>query len=769
VLHRRLRPLVALALCVLAVACGQEAPAPPPPPPPGTPAAKAPPAATPPVKTAAAAPEAPAEAPGALYDFLANRPVATVHRGGALVIEAGTPDVLKYVDGGWKSSVLPGQKDGSRGVAAVIGVAGTLRFPLDRDAGGPWAQGGDLKAIVTLKALAQPGRCTAFLNEEKLGDVRLENPDYGTYTITLPQALLKPGENALRLHFRGAVDYAGGKRASALIERVVIAPAALAQAPAPAPLAATVSVGGQPRRALAAAGASRLSYYLEIPPKVSLTFAYGAPQGASDLLVRIAEEGKAAGDAWKGAASGSWQQASVDLGVYAGKTVRLDFVTSAAAAWAAPRLNSTVAATAGAKPKAKHVIVWMIDTLRADKLTAYNPATRVKTPNITEWAKGAVRVEWPMVPGTWSLPSHASLLTGLEPPVHGAVSPKTKLQDSVTMIGEQFKKAGYTTAMFSANGYVSDHWGFKQGWDAYRNVIRESLPNTADYLWKITRPWVEQHKNEKMFVYIATVDPHVIYNPQPQFAKTYFNKPYSGPIVPVKTGLQMEAIKTGRMKLNATDKAYLEALHDAEITQNDFYFGQFLADLKQMGILDESIIVVVADHGDEFFEHGSAGHGHSTHQELVWVPLMFAGPGLPKGKVVDVDADIIDAYSTMLDLAGVPVNPEAQGESLVPLLVGDGPIMPRAAFSWMGENPYVNKGMKIGRWKLINWGSGRVELYDVPRDQKELVDVAEKNPLAVRLCRNVFAYGQAYEKEWHKTKWGAPGALKPAFADAIGM
>jgi arylsulfatase A-like enzyme len=323
--------------------------------------------------------------------------------------------------------------------------------------------------------------------------------------------------------------------------------------------------------------------------------------------------------------------------------------------------------------------------------------------------------------------------------------------------------------MFSANGYVSDNWGFKQGWDHYRNVIRESLPNHAEYLWKLTKPWVEQHKSERMFVYIATVDPHVIYNPRPEFAKTYFKEPYHGPIVPVKTGLQMEGIKTGRMKLNDTDKRYLEALHDAEITQNDHYFGQFLADLKAMGILDETMIVVVSDHGDEFFEHGSAGHGHSTHQELVWVPLMFAGPGLPKGKVVPVDADIIDAYSTMLELGGVAPNPEAQGASLVPLLTGEGAIMPRAAFSWMGEIPYVHKGMKIGRWKFINWGSGRVELYDVPRDRRELTDVAEKSPLAVRLCRNVFAVGQAYEKDWKKTKWGTPGALKAAFADEIGM
>jgi hypothetical protein len=763
--------VVALALLGLA-ACGKEPAAPPPPAPPPAPgkAAPAKAAAAEPVKVASAGvtPAAPAaEDAAGLYDFLANRPVANVHRDGALVIEAGTPDVLKYVDGGWKSSFLPGQKDGGRGVAVVIGVAGTLRFPLDRDPGGPWAAGGDLKAHVTLKALAQPGRCTAFLNEQKLGDVQMENADYGTYVITLPQAVLKAGENALRLHFRGAVDYANGKRAAALVERIVIAPAGLAALPAPAPLAGTA--GADARRALVAKGASRLSYYLEIPPKVSLAFAYAATGGPSELDVRIAEEGKAAAAAWHGTGAAAWQQASVDLGAYAGKTVRLDLATTGPAAWAAPRLVAATPATAGAKPKPKHVLVWMIDTLRADKLTAYNPQTRVKTPNLTEWAKSAVRVEWPMVPGTWSMPSHASLLTGLQPPTHGAVSPKRKLPESATMIGEQLKKHGFTTAMFSANGYVSDNWGFKQGWDHYRNVIRESLPNTADYLWKITKPWVEQHKNERLFVYIATVDPHVIYNPKPEFAKLYFKGPYSGPIVPVKTGLQMEGIKTGRMKLNATDKAYLEALHDAEITQNDHYFGQFIADLKAMGIYDDTVIVVVSDHGDEFFEHGSAGHGHSTHQELVWVPLMFGGPGLPKGKVVDVDADIIDAYSTMIDLAGAPVNPEAQGESLVPLLVGDGPVMPRAAFSWMGEVPYVHKGMKIGRWKFINWGSGRTELYDVPRDKRELTDVSEKSPLAVRLCRNVFAYGQAYEKLWHKVKWGSPGALKPAFAGEIGM
>ena len=142
----------------------------------------------------------------------------------------------------------------------------------------------------------------------------------------------------------------------------------------------------------------------------------------------------------------------------------------------------------------------MVDTFRADKMHVYNPKTRVQTPNYDAFAADATRFEWAQVPGTWSLPSHASLLTGVYPSVHKAVAHEARLSKDVPFIAEEMKKAGFETAMFSSNGYVSGKWGFERGWDAYRNFIRENLPNSADYIWKIAKPWVLGNMRKPEFV-----------------------------------------------------------------------------------------------------------------------------------------------------------------------------------------------------------------------------------------------------------------------------
>ncbi len=129
----------------------------------------------------------------------------------------------------------------------------------------------------------------------------------------------------------------------------------------------------------------------------------------------------------------------------------------------------------------------MVDTFRADKMHGYNSKTRVLTPNYDAFAADATRFAWATVQGTWSLPSHASLLTGVYPTVHKATAHESKLSPTVPFVAEELKHDGYKTGMFSSNGYISSKWGFDRGWDVDRNFIRESLPNSADYLWKTAK------------------------------------------------------------------------------------------------------------------------------------------------------------------------------------------------------------------------------------------------------------------------------------------
>jgi len=346
------------------------------------------------------------------------------------------------------------------------------------------------------------------------------------------------------------------------------------------------------------------------------------------------------------------------------------------------------------------------------------------------------------------------------PPLHKAVSAESKLSKDVAFIAEDLKKKGFKTAIFSSNGYVSSKWGFDRGWDQYRNFIRENLPNGADYLWKQAKTWVLANKKKPEFAYLATVDPHVAYTPRAEFLKKYWNKPYTGPLKPAKTGVQLGAIGAGKLKINDNDKAYLEALHDAEITQSDNSFATFLADLKTADLLDRSVVVVVSDHGDEFGEHGRFGHGQSVYQELTHVPLIIRAPGhMPTGKVVHADVEIMDLYATLLELAGVTPGEKIQGTSLVPLAWDETGLAPRSALTIDGQ---LARGLKEERYRLVA-ASGRLELYDELEDPREQKDVAASRPIALRQMRGVLGLIHAFETRWSKSRWGTAANVSPGF------
>jgi arylsulfatase A-like enzyme len=419
-------------------------------------------------------------------------------------------------------------------------------------------------------------------------------------------------------------------------------------------------------------------------------------------------------------------------------------------------------------PKFDHIYVWMVDTLRADKVHAFNPKTRVQTPNYDAFAADATRFAWAQVPGTWSLPSHASLLTGVYPTVHKATAHEARLSKDVPFVAEEMKKAGYRTGLFSSNGYVSSKWGFDRGWDINRNFIRESLPNGAEYLWKTAKAWILPNikAGKPEFVYLATVEPHVIYNPKKEMLAKYWDKPYTGPIKPALSGIQLGSIKAGKLKVNETDKAYLEALHDAEITGSDAAFKTFIDDLKAAGVYDKSAVIVVSDHGDQFYEHGSVGHGDTVYQELTHVPLIIRAPGLlPKGAVIEADVEIADVYATMLALAGIKPGPNVQGSSLVPLALDELAASPRAALTVDGQ---VARGLKVQRYRLVHYGPGRIELYDEMEDRREQKNIATERPIALRQMRGVLGVLYGYETKWNKARWGTAANVTGDFVTNAG-
>jgi choline-sulfatase len=664
---------------------------------------------------AAAAAPRPAPRGRTVYDFSANRVSAHVFRDGELLIDCGTPAFMKYALGGWRSGWATGRHDDGRSVAFTLGVAASVQVPVDGDAGGPGV--GDVRLRATLRPVPARQRVSVFVNDKPAGNVDLVP---GWQDLDLP-VTLRAGENSVRFYFRAAGDSPAGRSAAAF-EKISIAP----RSPKPG---------------------WRASFYVQVPTGVTLWTAPG-------FRVQAARGREAA-------------RPLGDVGTLAGEAARLDFLSDGTHPLQAHLVAPGPAAVAPPRPPARRIFVWMIDTLRPDHVGCYNPKTPVRTPSLDAFAKKGVRFEHATAQGNWSLPSHASLLSGVYPSVHGAYTEQTRVPDSIELAGEIFGKQGFTTATFLSNGYVSDRWGFAQGWDHYRNFVRESRPSDAKALWTEALAWIRQRKlDERLFVYLGTIDPHVIYNPPADYLAMYDAGPYTGMVKPAMTAILLGRIKTGKATLSDRDKRRLESLYDGEITYNDYWFGRMQEDLGALHMLDDAVIVVVSDHGDEFYDHGSVGHGHTVYQELVASPLLLAGCGLPAGREVEADVETLDVLPTLLDLAGLPAAPTVQGESLLPLVDEPGPQAARPAFSTHGG---VLRGMKIGRYKMVTSGPEQTRLFDLFTDPGEQRDVSYEQPLALRHARDVFSLHVGYETRWKKSRWGVASNLRPEFATDVGF
>jgi arylsulfatase A-like enzyme len=708
------------------------------------------------------------------YDLIENRVHVLRHHAGRLVIEAGQPEFLKFVDGGWKTWWILAKKDGEKSAAFVSQRQGVFFIPVDSDGdglGGPDQAGLTLR--LTMRAVAPKQRVSVFVNEKMLTSLDVAQT-WETYTVTVPAIALRPGENQFRLNFRASAPIAGGKTSAAAVARIAIGPltdtdtdtdTGAGPAPSAEPLHGQVSLQGELRNAFTALNPGRLSFYVQVPENARLSLGYGSAHPRGTALVRVARDGAPAATLFQGPAASNWTDQSWDLGPFANQAVRIDLVSrGGGVAWATPRIvvkDASPRLPAPSRRTFNHIFVWMVDTLRADKLLSYNPKSVVETPNYDAFAKDATRFAWAHVPGTWSLPSHASILTGVYPTVHGAVAHEARLSGNVSFIAEVLKKAGYRTGLFSSNGYVSDKWGFGRGWDINRNFIRESLPNKAPYLWTTAKKWIFADTAKPLFTYLATIEPHVAYNPDKKYLTKYWDKPYRGPLDPPRTGLQLGAIASGKLRIDDTDKAYLEALYNAEITESDAAFGVFLADLRAAGLYDSSAIVIISDHGDEFWDHGRVGHAQSVHQELVHVPLIIRAPGLlPEGHVVQADVEAMDLFPTLLELAGAPLPTGVQGSSLIPLVHDELRHSPRVALS---QNGSVTRGIKVARYRFIHAGAERLELYDELNDPREQTNLAADRPIAMRHMRNVFGLLVSLESQWNKRVWGTSANVTEAF------
>ncbi len=377
-----------------------------------------------------------------------------------------------------------------------------------------------------------------------------------------------------------------------------------------------------------------------------------------------------------------------------------------------------------------NVIVFLSDTLRWDKINFYKPSGNpIITPNFDALAQNGTVFRNAISQGNWSKPSQAGIMTGRYPWEINMMKAESKPTADTVMIVDAIERhrKEVVTGSFSSNGYVSSRFGFGQAWDYSRNMIREQLPNRTEYLLKAMFPvWERKNIWEKpFFVWLGTIDPHVAYNPRKPFLHLYDPEPYSGIVRPSRTAYLLADISRGKVKLAEKDWRRLVNLYHGEITYNDDQMGELIEQLDRKGILQRTAIILVADHGDEFLEHGKMGHGHGMYDELIRVPLIIYYPrGFGAPRIVNSVIESRSIYSTVLQMLGVEIDSSVDAESLVPYAFGYAPLWSSMGASQQSKSVRL---LSVGAWRYL-YGRRSIEIYDTRYDSYQQNNIANDRP-----------------------------------------
>ncbi|MBN2245020.1 MAG: sulfatase [Candidatus Aminicenantes bacterium] len=329
--------------------------------------------------------------------------------------------------------------------------------------------------------------------------------------------------------------------------------------------------------------------------------------------------------------------------------------------------------------KKLNIILVSIDTLRPDHLGCYG-YEKATSPTIDRLAKEGVCFKSAFSSTTWTLPAHLAMLTSLPDLVHGVVSEAFLLDEKRITLAEMLKKEGYKTYGVFTGPFLLPRWGFNQGFDKYIDAtLYDKALEGAEMLnaaergrttpgaMEEVKTILETNKNHPFFLFLHLFDVHPDFDPPPPY-DTLFDPDYSGDI----SGKDIMNNPKVNKDIPARDLEHLQALYDGEIRfvdeQGITRLIELLSDNK---LLDNTLLVITSDHGEEFFEHGVFGHRQNLFDTTLRIPLIFWCPQLfAGGRIVDQQVRIIDIMPTILDLVGAPQSPEGLGKSLVSLIKG---------------------------------------------------------------------------------------------------
>jgi arylsulfatase A-like enzyme len=355
-----------------------------------------------------------------------------------------------------------------------------------------------------------------------------------------------------------------------------------------------------------------------------------------------------------------------------------------------------------------NVLLIVVDTLRRDHLGAYGHE-RATSPQLDRLAADAVRYDAAQSQAPWTLPSVAAILTGRDAAALGIANDTDVLDPGLVLLPEVLKERGYATGAVVSHRFVSADWGFDQGFDHFDDDhARGHLAVTSPAVTEAALAFLEAHRDRPFFLFLHYFDPHFAYLEHEGF-RFERGAPYQGWIEShTPRNQMMERLET----LTDADAREMRRLYDSEIAFTDHHIGRVLDRLRELELYDRTLILVTADHGEEFLDHGHLGHGKTLYQDVIAVPLVVRYPGRGAG-VVERPVALIDLFPTVLAAVGVKPGAEVEGVSLL-----EEPEGGRLVFGSTAQRGGL-RSVRDDRFKLIHRRRGSPELYDLSLDPAE--------------------------------------------------
>lgn len=402
---------------------------------------------------------------------------------------------------------------------------------------------------------------------------------------------------------------------------------------------------------------------------------------------------------------GSWRAVSADLdGVRRrlGPRVRLVFEargrgrSSLVPVWGDPTIFVRRPRAAGRR---WNVVLVSLDTLRADHLGLYGFPAPV-SPQLDAFGAAGSVFDEAVTLANWTLPSHATMLTGVDPCVHGfrgalGAGPgiASPLPPGVVPLAETMRRAGWLTTAITEDGYLHPTI-FQRGFDRF-DASKHPHQGQIETTFGKASMWLREHADQEFLLFLHTYQVHAPYDPPEPYRTTFAGADADLP--------------------NAADAA----AYTGEVAYTDAVMGRLLALLDELRLADHTIVVVTSDHGESFGDHGTSRHGMSLHEEEVHVPLLWRAPGLIRaGARVGDLAALSDVVPTLLDLLGLPPPPVLTGVSLYDLMRADRPPATLPSGRTVVIEGMAAKSVHTRTWKAIFTGP-TLRLYSLPGDPKE--------------------------------------------------